>query len=284
MRQPSPPAQGRRSLPFSAVGPGAAGRAYIAPMVARRGTQSPGLVSPLWQIGGPPRQGDEILGGWLVVVLDGLRSSADPGRGGVVGRAEASMDVVVDYADVLHERVHTRAPHEAVPLRLQLLCERLRLRGRLGQVGDGRRCPLAGDLVGLRERHEARRRGQHRAGLVDGGLDLAAVADDRGVLDQPVHVPLGHCCHLGDVEASECLPEGVPLPEHDRPAQPDLEHAQSERLEHRGLVVDAVLPIPRRGSGRRRCRRGTAPAQQCLPRRRRWPRSIAARLRQALPG
>jgi NAD-binding of NADP-dependent 3-hydroxyisobutyrate dehydrogenase len=52
--------------------------------------------------------------------------------GGVVSRAEAPMDVVVDHADVLHERVDTRRPHEAVPLRLQLLRERLRLRGRLG--------------------------------------------------------------------------------------------------------------------------------------------------------
>src|SRR5207244_3290179 len=39
-----------------------------------------------------------------------------------------------------------------------------------------------------------------------------------------------------------CLPERVPLPEHDRPAQPDLEHAQGERLEHRGLVVGACTP------------------------------------------
>src|SRR5262245_14212242 len=41
----------------------------------------------------------------------------------VVARAEASVDVVVDYADVLHERVHTRGPDEAVRLRLQLFRE-----------------------------------------------------------------------------------------------------------------------------------------------------------------
>src|SRR5712692_2822220 len=38
----------------------------------------------------------------------------------VVGRSEAPMDVVVDHADVLHERVHTGGPDEAVPLRFQL--------------------------------------------------------------------------------------------------------------------------------------------------------------------
>jgi hypothetical protein len=48
-------------------------------------------------------------------------SSAAPGCGAVVGRAEASLDVVVDHADVLHERVHARWADEAAPLRLQLL-------------------------------------------------------------------------------------------------------------------------------------------------------------------
>src|SRR6266566_3666080 len=67
-----------------------------------------------------------------------LRSSAAAGHGGVVGRAEAAMEVVVDHADVLHERVHARGPHEAVPLRLQLLRERLRLRGRLGRSATER--------------------------------------------------------------------------------------------------------------------------------------------------
>src|SRR6266849_5788109 len=53
---------------------------------------------------------------------------------------------------------------------------------------------------------------------------------------------LGHRGDLGDVEAPECRPERVPLAEHDRPAQPDLEHAQSERLEHRRLVIGAGTP------------------------------------------
>src|SRR6266568_7177688 len=171
-----------------------------------------------------------------------LRSSTASGRGGVVGRAEAPMEVVVNHADVLHERVDTRGPHEAVSLRLQLLRERLRLRYRLGQIGNGRRCLLAGNLAGLRERNEARRRGQHRAGVVDSCPDLATVADDRGVLNQPVHVLLGHRRALGDVEAPESLPEHIPLPEHDRPAQPDLKHPQGERLKHRGLVVGAGTP------------------------------------------
>src|SRR5258705_2070064 len=38
------------------------------------------------------------------------------------------------------------------------------------------------------------------------------------------------------------LPERVPFPEHDRPAQPDLEHTKGECFEHRGLVVAADTP------------------------------------------
>src|SRR5260370_357991 len=59
-------------------------------------------------------------------------SSAATCYGAVVGRAEASMDVVVDHADVLHERVHAGWADEAIPLRLQLFRERFRLRGRGG--------------------------------------------------------------------------------------------------------------------------------------------------------
>ena len=54
----------------------------------------------------------------------------------VIARAEAPVDVVVDHADVLHERVHARRADEAVPLRLQLLGELLRLWRRLWKVGD----------------------------------------------------------------------------------------------------------------------------------------------------
>ena len=68
------------------------------------------------------------------------------------------MDVVVDYADVLHEGIHTRGPDEAVPLRLQLLGERFGLRRRRGEARERLRCTLAGGLVGLGERAKPRRR------------------------------------------------------------------------------------------------------------------------------
>jgi hypothetical protein len=54
-------------------------------------------------------------------------------------RAEASVDVVVNYADVLHKGVDARRPDEAEPLGFQLLGERLGAGSRRWQVGDGRR-------------------------------------------------------------------------------------------------------------------------------------------------
>jgi hypothetical protein len=48
------------------------------------------------------------------------------------------MDLVVYHADVLHERVHSRGPHEAVSLRFQLLRERLRLRVDVGSSATDR--------------------------------------------------------------------------------------------------------------------------------------------------
>src|SRR4029077_2774898 len=82
----------------------------------------------------------------------------------------------------------------------------------------------------------------HGAGIVDGRLDLRAVADDRRVAYQPVDVVRRHRGDLADVETPECGPEGVPFPEHDRPAEAGLEHAKCQRFEQRGLVVGASAP------------------------------------------
>src|SRR5262249_39532203 len=81
-----------------------------------------------------------------------LSTQSCPGCGlRVVGGSEAAVDVVVDHADVLHEGEHARRPDEAVSLRLQLLCERLRLRRRRGEVCDRPRRTLTRALVEPRE-------------------------------------------------------------------------------------------------------------------------------------
>jgi hypothetical protein len=106
-------------------------------------------------------------------------SATGPGRSlAVAGCSEASSDVVVDRANVLHERVHARGAHEAISLSFQLLGKRLRLWCGRGDVGDGSRRGFARSLVGLCERRQAGRRGPHRSRVVNGGLDLGTVADD----------------------------------------------------------------------------------------------------------
>jgi hypothetical protein len=111
-------------------------------------------------------------------------------------------------------------------------------------VGPTNRYPCAFNcaLVGPREHREARRGGPHRPRVLDGCRDLGAVADDRGILQQLVDVALRHRRDLLGVEVMEGAPERVALAEHDRPAEPGLEHPQRERLEQRRLVVRARAP------------------------------------------
>lgn len=87
---------------------------------------------------------------------------------------------------------------------------------------------LARSYASTHKRRKARRRGPHRARVGDGGLDLGAVTDDRGVLQRAVDASLRHRRDLRDGEAVEGSPERVPLAEHDRPAEPGLEHTQGE--------------------------------------------------------
>ena len=101
---------------------------------------------------------------------------------------------------------------------------------------------------GPRERCEARRRGPHHARVLDRRLDLGAVTDDRGVPQQPTDVALRHRRNPHDAEVVEHPPEPLPLTEHNRPAEPGLEHTQSERLEQCRLVVKSGSPTPHRAT------------------------------------
>jgi len=127
------------------------------------------------------------LNGWDELVWHpcgfscGRGSSSPSGLGwtlAVVGGSEAAADVVIDDADVLHECIHARRPDEAVSLRLQLLGECVRLWCRRGEVCEGPWRTPTGALVGPRQRGKTRRRGPHRARVLDGGLtpNLVVVA------------------------------------------------------------------------------------------------------------
>jgi hypothetical protein len=163
------------------------------------------------------------------------------------------MDVVVDHADVLHERVRTRRPHEPVPLRLQLRGERLRLRRPPGPFGNRPRCPLAGDLVGLRERQR----------LGDADSIARALPTVAWILPRlrMIETSWTNRSTSRSVIAATLArggpgtPPGTrPAPEHDRPAQPTSNTPGSApRTSRTGRRCG--YPRPRRGSGPRRCRR-----------------------------
>ena len=103
-------------------------------------------------------------------------------------------EVVVDDAAGLHGRVDGRRADEAEARPAQALRERRRLRRRRGPVGVGARRARA--ARGRMRPEELVQRGarlaqrDRRPGVRDRRLDLAAVADDRGVGEQPLDVAL----------------------------------------------------------------------------------------------
>ena len=83
-----------------------------------------------------------------------------------------------------------------------------------------------------------------RAGVVDHGLDLAAVADDRGVAEQPrrrqrspkPRDPL-------EVEARECAAERLALAKDRQPGEARLEAFEAQLLEQADVIGDRVAPL-----------------------------------------
>ncbi len=73
-------------------------------------------------------------------------------------------------------------------------------------------------------------------GVVDRRLDLAAVADDAGVLQEPVDVALAEARDRLDVEVREGGPEVLALAQDREPGQPGL-----KALEHHALVQATVV-------------------------------------------
>jgi hypothetical protein len=99
-----------------------------------------------------------------------------PGLGSVMaGHSETPSDMVVDRANVLHERIHARRADEVISLGLWLFGQRLR---------------------------QARRGGHHRSRVIDGRVDLGQVADDRRVLQQPIDIQLSPASNTPKVSAS----------------------------------------------------------------------------------
>src|SRR5690606_33019762 len=84
---------------------------------------------------------------------------------------------------------------------------------------------------------------QGAGGVVDHRADLAAVADDAGVGEETFHVGLVEPGDPLEVEATERLPERLPLAEDREPRQPGLETLEAQLLEQAAVVGDGEPPL-----------------------------------------
>jgi len=82
-----------------------------------------------------------------------------------------------------------------------------------------------------------------RGGVADRRLDLAAVADDPRVCQEPLHVGLTEIGDRVGIEPRERPAERLALAQDRRPRQPRLERLEAEALEQSALVADRHTPL-----------------------------------------
>ena len=147
-------------------------------------------------------------------------------------RTQQLGEVVVHDAACLHRGVHRRRANEPEALPAEALGERRRLgrcRGpvlrRGGRPGRRRRMrpdELVQRLAGLAQRDRG-------AGVRDRRLDLAAVADDPRVTEQPLDVGLAERRHPIDLEPGERRPEASRLRRIVSQESPDWKPSRQSR-------------------------------------------------------
>ena len=135
-------------------------------------------------------------------------------------------------------------PTNDQPAPLELLREQ---RGRFGQRRH-RRSPPSSENVAWGQKKRASEPCSSiisiaRASVVDRRSDLAVVAHDAGVAEQPLDVSLAEPCHRLDVEPGERCPEVVALAQDRQPRQARLEPLQTELLEQPRVVGDPEPPL-----------------------------------------
>ena len=84
---------------------------------------------------------------------------------------------------------------------------------------------------------------QVNRGPVDGGLDLAAVADDAGVAEEALDVGLAEARHHRRVEAGEGPAEPLALAQDGEPREARLEALEAELLVQADVVHDGPAPL-----------------------------------------
>lgn len=133
-------------------------------------------------------------------------------------------------------------PTNLNPPSAQILAHRIGLRGRRGkvlQVADPVIDRISADkLPGVRVKGaEPLLDPQEGPGILDGGPDFQAVADDAGVLEQPTEIPRSVSRDRLGIGSAERFVVAGPLVEHRLPGQPCLRGLQREELEEHAVVM-----------------------------------------------
>jgi VWFA-related protein len=162
--------------------------------------------------------------------------------------AEAGREVIVHHPDRLHVRIDYGRSHEAEAARLQILAERVGLRGR------GRDLPHRAPSIHARaptdeppavgiERAEFRLHLEEPAGVVHGSFDLQPVADDGGILHEALDAAAIEARDGGGIELGEGTPISLSLVEHDGPTEARLRGFEDEKFEVLPIVVRRHAPL-----------------------------------------
>ena len=160
--------------------------------------------------------------------------------------AMAAFEMVVDKAQRLHGGIHGGLPDETEPQAAQLGGEGLRLGRRRRQITHslGRRASTR--LVPpykCSQRNTLLAQASRGVCVRDGSDDLATVADDPCVREQPVDVGIVKAGDRLRVEPRKRVAEILAFSQDGKPGKAGLETFETELLEHPVIVADRQPPL-----------------------------------------
>ena len=156
--------------------------------------------------------------------------------------------MVIHDSDGLHESVADRAAAEFESALTHVLAHGIGNRGSCGQVCQGAGFVHHGFSAGespdiFIERAEFLLDFREPARVVDGGLDLQAVAHDAGVPHQSLNFLLFESRDLARIKSGKRLAEVFALFEDDEPAQARLKTFQHEKFKELPVVMHRTAPF-----------------------------------------
>src|SRR6516165_10253990 len=156
--------------------------------------------------------------------------------------------MVIDHTRSLHEGVRDGRTHELEAALLQVLAYGVRLRRASRDLLE--RAPgvdersAANELPEISvEAAEFVLHSQHGTGVLHGGIDLQAIANNAGVGEKLPHLALSIPRDCRSIKVVKGSPVVVPLLENSLPAQACLGAFQDEELEEPSVVMDRNAPL-----------------------------------------